>query len=72
MFRLHRCQNIYLMHMRLQDGKLADIVLWAPSHFGSKPEVVIKGGSIAWAQMGDPNGSIPTPRISPNPKYDPP
>ncbi|EGB11704.1 hypothetical protein AURANDRAFT_77851 [Aureococcus anophagefferens] len=46
----------------LEVGKLADIVLWKPSHFGAKPEMVIKGGTIAWAQMGDPNASIPTPQ----------
>src|ERR1700744_1184696 len=43
-------------------GKLADLVLWKPAFFGAKPELVIKGGSIAWAQMGDPNASIPTPQ----------
>ncbi|KAJ8758884.1 hypothetical protein K2173_002663 [Erythroxylum novogranatense] len=42
-------------------GKLADLVLWKPSFFGAKPELVIKGGAIAWANMGDPNASIPTP-----------
>nr|ATD84003.1 urease [Aldrovanda vesiculosa] len=42
-------------------GKLADLVLWNPSFFGAKPELVIKGGEIAWANMGDPNASIPTP-----------
>ncbi len=42
-------------------GKLADLVLWKPGFFGVKPEIVIKGGSIAWAQMGDANASIPTP-----------
>ncbi|GAB4840578.1 Urease [Ancistrocladus abbreviatus] len=42
-------------------GKLADLVLWKPSFFGAKPEMVIKGGEIAWANMGDPNASIPTP-----------
>mmetsp|Transcript_9343 Transcript_9343/g.19884 ORF Transcript_9343/g.19884 Transcript_9343/m.19884 type:complete len:176 (+) Transcript_9343:459-986(+) len=36
-------------------GKLADLVLWKPSSFGAKPEMVVKGGTIAWAQMGDPN-----------------
>ncbi|KAH8046462.1 urease [Aureococcus anophagefferens] len=46
----------------LEVGKLADIVLWKPSHFGAKPEMVVKGGTIAWAQMGDPNASIPTPQ----------
>jgi urease alpha subunit len=45
----------------LQVGKLADLVLWKPSFFGAKPEMVIKGGAIAWADMGDPNASIPTP-----------
>jgi urease subunit alpha len=43
-------------------GKLADLVLWKPAFFGAKPEMVIKGGFIAWAQMGDPNASIPTPQ----------
>jgi urease subunit alpha len=43
-------------------GKLADLVLWRPAMFGGKPEVVIKGGFIAWAQMGDANASIPTPQ----------
>ncbi|MFI5367321.1 MAG: urease subunit alpha, partial [Candidatus Binatia bacterium] len=42
-------------------GKLADLVLWSPAFFGVKPEVVLKGGFISWAQMGDPNASIPTP-----------
>ncbi|MBI1368606.1 MAG: urease subunit alpha [Planctomycetes bacterium] len=44
-------------------GKFADLVLWKPSMFGAKPEIVIKGGHIAWAQMGDPNASIPTPQL---------
>jgi urease subunit alpha len=43
-------------------GKLADLVLWRPDFFGAKPELVIKGGQIAWAQMGDANASIPTPQ----------
>jgi urease subunit alpha len=43
-------------------GKLADLVLWKPAFFGTKPELVIKGGFIAWAQMGDANASIPTPQ----------
>ena len=42
-------------------GKLADLVLWRPGLFGAKPELVLKGGLIAWAQMGDANASIPTP-----------
>jgi urease subunit alpha len=43
-------------------GKLADLVLWRPAFFGVKPEIVLKGGFIAWSQMGDPNASIPTPQ----------
>jgi urease subunit alpha len=43
-------------------GKLADLVLWKPGFFGVKPELVLKGGMIAWSQMGDPNASIPTPQ----------
>src|SRR5215510_9549030 len=46
----------------VEKGKLADLVLWSPAFFGVKPEIVIKGGSIVAAQMGDPNGSIPTPQ----------
>jgi urease subunit alpha len=46
----------------IEVGKLADLVLWKPAMFGAKPEMVIKGGVIAWAQMGDPNASIPTPQ----------
>jgi len=46
----------------IETGKLADLVLWKPGYFGSKPEMIIKGGTIAWAQMGDPNASIPTPQ----------
>jgi len=43
-------------------GKMADLVLWKPAFFGAKPEMIIKGGTIAYAQMGDPNASIPTPQ----------
>jgi len=46
----------------IEQGKLADLVLWKPAFFGAKPEMVIKGGVIAWSQMGDPNASIPTPQ----------
>ncbi len=46
----------------IEVGKLADLCLWRPAFFGVKPEVVIKGGLIAWAQMGDANASIPTPQ----------
>jgi urease subunit alpha len=44
------------------EGKLADLVLWSPAFFGVKPDLVIKGGMIACAPMGDPNASIPTPQ----------
>ncbi|PLX43045.1 MAG: urease subunit alpha, partial [Hyphomicrobiales bacterium] len=43
-------------------GKLADLVLWSPAFFGVKPDLVLKMGTIAAAQMGDPNASIPTPQ----------
>ncbi|MFM1880304.1 MAG: urease subunit alpha [Pseudomonadota bacterium] len=46
----------------IENGKLADLVLWRPSHFGVKPSLVLKGGMIAWALMGDANASIPTPQ----------
>eukprot|EP00592_Proboscia_alata_P003596 CAMPEP_0194376136 /NCGR_PEP_ID=MMETSP0174-20130528/24622_1 /TAXON_ID=216777 /ORGANISM="Proboscia alata, Strain PI-D3" /LENGTH=790 /DNA_ID=CAMNT_0039156703 /DNA_START=334 /DNA_END=2706 /DNA_ORIENTATION=- len=46
----------------VEPQKLADLVLWKFENFGSKPEMVIKGGTIAYAQMGDPNASIPTPQ----------
>jgi len=46
----------------LEPGKLADIVLWKPAFFGVKPEMVVKGGFIAWSVMGDANASIPTPQ----------
>lgn len=46
----------------IAEGKLADLCLWKPAFFGVKPELVIKGGLIAWAQMGDANASIPTPQ----------
>merc|ERR1712138_355404 len=45
----------------IEKGKIADLVLWKPSFFAVKPELVIKGGSIVWSQMGDANASIPTP-----------
>ncbi|PHH55749.1 Urease [Ceratocystis fimbriata CBS 114723] len=44
----------------VEKGKLADLVLWDPAFFGTKPSLVVKGGMIAYAQMGDPNASIPT------------
>jgi urease subunit alpha len=43
-------------------GKLADLVLWDPAHFAIRPRMVIKGGAIAWAPIGDANASIPTPQ----------
>ena len=46
----------------VEAGKLADLVLWSPAFFGVKPDLVIKGGSIVLAAMGDPNASIPTPQ----------
>jgi urease subunit alpha len=46
----------------IEPGKLADLVLWKPAFFGVKPEMVVKGGFIAWSVMGDPNASIPTPQ----------
>jgi len=46
----------------IEPGKLADLVLWKPGFFAAKPEIVLKGGFIAWSVMGDPNASIPTPQ----------
>jgi urease subunit alpha len=46
----------------IEPGKLADLCLWRPAFFGVKPAMIIKGGMIAAAPMGDPNGSIPTPQ----------
>jgi len=46
----------------VEAGKLADLVLWTPAFFGVKPDLILKGGMIAAAQMGDPNASIPTPQ----------
>ncbi len=46
----------------IEPGKLADLVLWSPAFFGVKPDLVIKGGAIVCAPMGDPNASIPTPQ----------
>ena len=43
-------------------GKVADLVLWEPAFFGAKPKLVLKGGVITWAVMGDPNASLPTPQ----------
>jgi len=46
----------------IEPGKLADLVVWTPAFFGTKPDLVIKGGMIVHAMMGDPNASIPTPQ----------
>ncbi len=46
----------------LEEGKWADIVIWRPAFFGVKPSLILKGGQIAWALMGDANASIPTPQ----------
>ncbi len=43
----------------IEPGKLADLVLWKPAFFGAKPEMVVKGGFIAWSAMGDPNALDP-------------
>ncbi len=54
----------------VEPGKLADVVLWEPAFFGVRPHLVVKGGMIAWAQMGDANASIPTPQpILPRPMF---
>jgi urease subunit alpha len=54
----------------VEAGKLADLVLWDPAFFGVKPQLVIKGGQIAYAQMGDANASIPTPQpVMPRPMF---
>ncbi|MEU6844545.1 urease subunit alpha [Streptomyces sp. NPDC046716] len=54
----------------VESGKLADLVLWDPRFFGVKPQVVMKGGQIAYAQMGDANASIPTPQpVLPRPMF---
>ncbi|HVM00602.1 MAG TPA: urease subunit alpha, partial [Egibacteraceae bacterium] len=54
----------------VEPGKLADLVVWDPRFFGVKPDLVIKGGMIAWAAMGDANASIPTPQpVLPRPMF---
>jgi urease subunit alpha len=54
----------------VERGKLADLVLWDPAFFGVKPTLVLKGGVVAWAQMGDANASIPTPQpVLPRPMF---
>lgn len=46
----------------ISPGKVADLVLWEPAFFAAKPKLVVKGGMIVWANMGDPNASLPTPQ----------
>lgn len=46
----------------IEPGKFADLVLWEPAFFGAKPKMVLKGGFVVWANMGDPNASLPTPQ----------
>ncbi|ETW25257.1 urease subunit alpha [Mycobacterium gastri] len=54
----------------IEVGKLADLVLWEPAFFGVRPHLVLKGGAIAWAAMGDANASIPTPQpVLPRPMF---
>jgi urease subunit alpha len=54
----------------VEEGKLADLVLWDPAFFGVRPHLVMKGGMIAWAQLGDANASIPTPQpVLPRPMF---
>jgi urease subunit alpha len=54
----------------IEVGKLADLVLWSPAFFGVRPHVVVKGGMIAWANVGDANASIPTPEpLLPRPMF---
>lgn len=55
----HGCSHVI---GSVEQGKLADLVLWKPQFFGIKPEMILKGGVIVQAQMGDPNASIPTPQ----------
>jgi urease subunit alpha len=56
----------------VEAGKLADLVLWDPRFFGVKPDLVLKGGMIAWANVGDANASIPTPQpVLPRPMFGP-
>src|SRR6202020_695429 len=54
----------------VEPGKVADLVLWGPAFFGVRPHVVLKGGFVAWAAMGDANASIPTPQpVLPRPMW---
>src|SRR5690606_19805121 len=55
----HGCSHVI---GSIEEGKLADLVLWDPKFFGIKTEIILKGGVIVQAQMGDPNASISTPQ----------
>jgi urease subunit alpha len=61
---INPCITAGISHMlgSIAPGKMADLVLWEPAFFGAKPKMVIKGGFIVWANMGDPNASLPTPQ----------
>jgi urease subunit alpha len=61
---LNPCITAGISHVlgSIAPGKLADLVLWEPAFFGAKPKMVLKGGMILWANMGDPNASLPTPQ----------
>lgn len=56
------CYGINDILGSIEVGKMADLVLWESAFFATKPKMVIKGGLINWAQMGDPNASLPTPQ----------
>lgn len=56
------CYGIADVLGSIEVGKMADLVLWEPEFFGTKPKMVLKGGMINWANMGDPNASLPTPQ----------
>ncbi|MDE5791221.1 MAG: urease subunit alpha [Muribaculaceae bacterium] len=56
------CYGISDVLGSIEKGKMADLVLWEPAFFGTKPQLVIKGGLINWANMGDPNASLTTPQ----------
>lgn len=61
---INPCLTAGIAHMlgSIAPGKMADLVLWEPAFFGAKPKMVLKGGLVVWANMGDPNASLPTPQ----------
>jgi len=63
-YTINPCKAHGMSHVvgAVQPGMLADLVFWKPAYFGAKPEMVMKGGTLAWSQMGDPNASIPSPQ----------